>query len=104
MAADGSIRVTGTSLMWFDLESRTIRQAYVGSTGMVLQGEVMSISKARMVIRYTGTDAEGVALDAVVTSTRDGDVQSTRFSDMRYDGKASMPAWATAPMTATRQR
>ena len=104
MDADGSIRATGTSMMWFDLRSRTIRQAYVGSTGMVLQGEVRSIGKDRMVVRYTGTDAEGVALDAVVTSTRDGDVMKTQFSDMRYDGKAAMPAWATAPMTATRQR
>ncbi len=104
MNADGSIRSTGTSLMWFDLQSRTIRQAYVGSTGMTLQGEVRSISKDRMVIRYTGTDAEGVALDAIVTMTRDGDVMSTRFSDMRYDGTASTPAWAMAPMTSTREQ
>lgn len=104
MEPDGSIRSTGTSLMWFDLETRTIRQSYVGSTGMALQGEVVSISKDRMVIRYTGTDAEGVALQATVTSTRDGDVMSTRFSDLRYDGKASTPAWAANPMTSTRRR
>lgn len=104
MEPDGSIRPTGTSLMWFDLETRTIRQSYVGSTGMALQGEVVSISKDRMVVRYTGTDAEGVALHAIVTSTRDGDVMSTQFSDMRYDGKASTPAWAVNPMTSTRRR
>ena len=100
MEADGSIRATGTSLMWFDLESRTIRQTYLGSNGMTLHGEVRSISKDRMVIRYTGIDAEGVALHAIVTSTRKDGVMTTAFSEMTYDGRARVPAWAREPMTS----
>ena len=104
VAADGTIRSTGTSLMWFDLDRRTIRQKYIGSMGMTLDGEVVEVSKDLMVIRYTGTDAEGVALRAVVTMTRKDGVMTTQFSEMTYDGKAATPAWAMAPMTSTREQ
>ncbi len=101
---DGTHIVTGTSLMWFDLDTRTIRQKYVSSMGMVLDGEVVEVSGTRLRTRFTGTDAEGVALHAFVTSEVDGDTMTSQFSDMTYDGKAAMPAWAQAPMTATRER
>jgi len=101
---DGSMEITGTSLMWFDHDRHAIRQKYVSSNGMVLDGEVVEISKNRMKVRYTGTDAEGVSLDAFVTSVVDGDTMTSQFSDMRYDGKDAMPAWAAAPMVAEREK
>ena len=101
---DGTHQVTGVSMMWYDLDTATIRQKYVSSMGMVLDGEVIEISSDRMKVRYTGTDAEGVALHAFVTSVVDGDTMTSQFSDMRYDGKHAMPAWAQAPMTATREQ
>lgn len=101
---DGTHLVTGTSLMWFDLDTRTIRQKYVSSMGMTLDGEVTEVSRNRLKTRFTGTDAEGVSLHAFVTSEVRGDTMTSQFSDMTYDGRAAMPAWAQAPMTATREK
>ena len=93
------IDVTGSGIMWFDLATRTIREKYVASNGLVVDGEVIDISSDRSRIRYTGIDAEGVAIHAIVTRTRKDGIMTTRFSQMTYDGRASMPTWASEPMT-----
>ena len=51
-----------------------------------------------------GIDAEGVALDARITTELKGDQLISTFSDMIYDGRASTPAWAKQPMVATREQ
>ena len=101
---DGSMNVTGNGLMWFDIHARVIRQKYVTSTGMMLEGEVSSASKNLLKMRYVGIDAEGVALDARITTELKGDQLISTFSDMIYDGRASTPAWAKQPMVATREQ
>lgn len=102
--SDGSVNVTGNGLMWFDIHARVIRQKYITSTGMMLEGEVSSASKNLLKMRYVGIDAEGVALDARITTERKGDQLISTFSDMIYDGRASTPAWAREPMVATREQ
>ena len=101
---DGSVNVTGNGLMWFDIHARVIRQKYVTSTGMMLEGEVSSASKNLLKMRYVGIDAEGVSLDARITTELKGDQLISTFSDMIYDGRASTPAWAREPMVATREQ
>ena len=101
---DGSMNVTGNGLMWFDIHARVIRQKYVTSTGMMLEGEVSSASKNRLTMRYVGIDAEGVSLDARVTTELKDDQLISTFSDMIYDGRASTPAWAREPMVAKREQ
>lgn len=101
---DGSMNVTGNGIMWFDPVAGAIRQRYVSSTGMMLDGEVSAISKARLEMRYTGVDAAGIRLAAIVTTTRKDDALTSTFSDMTYDGRARMPAWAREPMVATLDR
>ncbi len=101
---DGGVDATGNGVIWFDLDARVVRQRYVTNTGLVLAGEVMTVSKDRMEMRFTGTDADGVSLHAVVLSERDGDAMTSRFSHMTYDGWSRMPAWAERPMTARRER
>lgn len=101
---DGSLNVTGNGIMWFDPVADVIRQRYVSSTGMILEGTVAEISKERLVMRFTGMDPAGIRLDAIITSTRKGDMMTSAFSDMTYDGVARTPAWARQPMVATRTR
>ena len=98
------IKVTGNGIMWFDLSTRTIREKYVASNGLVVDGEVIDVSKNRSRMRFTGTDAEGVAVEATITHDRKVDVLTTTFSDLTYDGRASMPTWAREPMVMTRQQ
>lgn len=102
--AGGELEVTGNGLMWFDQDARVIRQRYVTEMGLVLEGEVVTVVRERLEMRFTGTDADGVSLHAVVTSEMDGDVMTSRFSHMTYDGWARTPAWAEGPMTARRER
>ncbi|MBQ72788.1 MAG: hypothetical protein CMJ67_07765 [Planctomycetaceae bacterium] len=97
------IDVTGNGIMWFDLVTRTIREKYVASNGLVVDGEVIDISSDRTRTRYTGIDAEGVAIHAIVTRTRKDEVMTIQFSQMTYDGRDSMPTWAREPMVMTRQ-
>ena len=97
------IDVTGNGIMWFDLVTRTIREKYVASNGLVVDGEVIDVSKNRSRMRFAGTDAEGVAVEATITYDRKADVLTTTFSDMTYDGRASMPTWAREPMVMMRQ-
>lgn len=97
---DGSLDVTGNGIMWFDPVAGVIRQRYVSNTGMVLDGEATSVSKDRIAMRYAGTDAAGIRLAAVVTTTRKDDALHSTFSDMTYDGLARTPAWARTPMVA----
>ena len=101
---DGSLNVTGNGIMWFDLDARVIRQKYVTSMGMALDGEVAKVSKDRFEMRYTGVDPAGVALHAIITSTLAGDRRTSTFSDMTYDGRARTPAWARSPMVAKLER
>ena len=101
---DGSLKVTGNGLMWFDPVAGVIRQRYVSNTGMMLEGEVFTISKTQLAMRYAGVDAAGIRLAAIVTTTRKDDALTSTFSDMTYDGKARTPAWARQPMVATLDR
>ena len=102
--ADGSLNVTGNGIMWFDPVAGVIRQRYVSSSCMMLEGEVSAISKDRVAMHYIGVDGAGIRLDAIVTRTRKGDALTSTFSDMRYDGQARMPAWAREPMVANLER
>lgn len=95
------IDVTGNGIMWFDLATRTIREKYVASNGLVVDGEVIEASNNRSRMRFIGTDAAGVAIEATITYDRKGDVLTTMFSDLVYSGRTSTPAWAREPMVMT---
>ena len=95
------MKVSGNGIIWFDPATRTIRERYVSSQGVVLDGEILSASKDRIEIRFKGFDAGGVAMDARVVTERRGDQLTTRFSDMTYDGRSRMPDWAKEPMIST---
>lgn len=95
------MKVTGTGIIWFDPTTRTIRERYVSSMGVAMEGEILSASKDRVEMRFRGIDAGGVALDARVVTERQGDRLTTRFSDMTYDGRSRTPAWAKEPMIST---
>ena len=97
------IDVTGNGIMWYDLPTRTIREKYVASNGLVVDGEVIDVSSDRSRMRFVGTDAEGVAIEAIITHDRKAEVMTTTFSDLVYDGRASMPAWAREPMVMKRR-
>ena len=98
LKADGSEGYVGSRAMWWDAERKTVRILGLNSRGGSFAGEMISLTtegdSTTMVVRFRGTNENGVPMAGTSTRVLTGDTMVRTFSDF---SRGDRPAAASQP-------
>ena len=96
--ADGTEEHVGSGAMWWDAERKTVRILGLNSRGGSFAGEMISLTtegdSTTMVVRFRGTNENGVPMAGTSTRVLTGDTMVRTFSDF---SRGDRPAAASQP-------
>ena len=96
--ADGTEEHVGSRAMWWDAERKTVRIHFLSSRGGSFMGEMISLTtegdSTTMVVRFRGTNENGVPMAGTSTRVLTGDTMVRSSSDF---SRGDRPAAASRP-------
>ena len=96
--ADGTEEHVGSRAMWWDAERKTVRILGLNSRGGSFSGEMISLTtegdSTTMVVRFRGTNENGVPMAGTSTQVLTGDTIVSTFSDF---SRGDRPVAASRP-------
>ena len=98
LKADGTEGYVGSRAMWCDAERKTVRILGLNSRGGSFSGEMISLTTegdtTTMVVRFRGTNENGVPMAFTSTRALTGDTMVRTFSDF---SRGDRPTTASRP-------
>ena len=96
--ADGTEEHVGSGAMWWDAERKTVRILGLNNRGGSFAGEMISLTtegdSTTMVVRFRGTNENGVPMAGTSTRVLTGDTMVRTFSDF---SRGDRPTTASRP-------
>ena len=104
--ADGTEEHVGSRAMWWDPERKTVQFLSLNSRGGSFAGEMISLTtegdSISMVVRFRGTNENGVPMAGTSTQVLTGDTIVSTFSDFSRGDRPAAPSQSSRSSTLKR--